>query len=369
MTLLSVKRVVCRISSLPRFFTGVFFRFFGFFRKIFVGTLDLKSIFGYGLCLRQTSTPLLSFRFSMISFSEYVRTCYAPTYLFGQLSLGTIREYVATVCKYISIVGDCPLDELDTAKHSRFILGLQQQGLAVETIRKHCRHLNTIWAKAGPAIGRHRDSLRFLSEAPWIRPPQSFRKLPREIPDTLADQLYKAIVTSDACYEFPRYLDREMRPNWWRALIRLVASTGIRRRVVFGLQWSDFDISNKFFIVPAEIDKKRSERVKPVHREVYRLLEAVRSGEFVLPWSHGSKKFYEIWGELNETAGIMPHLRLHDLKRYCLQLACRSGVDAATLQMLGDHASLQTTMNHYVRGNLERYVETVRLPGQEVNND
>jgi len=60
----------------------------------------------------------------------------------------------------------------------------------------------------------------------------------------------------------------------------------------------------------------------------------------------------------------MPHIMLHDLKRYSLQLAVRTGVDAATLTMLGDHAALKTTMDHYVRGNLEKYIATVRLPGQ-----
>jgi len=63
----------------------------------------------------------------------------------------------------------------------------------------------------------------------------------------------------------------------------------------------------------------------------------------------------------------MPHLTLHDLKRYALQRAVRNGVDATTLQALGDHSSLRTTTNHYVRGNLEQYVSEMILPGMEVS--
>jgi len=119
-----------------------------------------------------------------------------------------------------------------------------------------------------------------------------------------------------------------------------------------------------YFVVPSNLDKCRSERRKPVHPEVLRLLTAIRFGEKILPWKHDLHKFDQILHRLNEIAGIMPHLTLHDLKRYSLQLALRSGVDPATLQMLGDHSSVRTTLDFYVRERFEDYVASVRLPGK-----
>ena len=302
----------------------------------------------------------------MINLSGYVRMWYAPTYLYGKRSLRTISEYVTSVEYFLNLVGDPSLDEIDPPMNARFIHGLQAMGLSVETIRKHCRNLNAVWSKAGPSGHRNRDTLRLVNEAPWIRPPEAYRRLPREIPDSEADSLYHATEECAACFKFPTYLEeRRLRPVWWRALIALVASTAIRRKVVFNLTWGDFDIGHKYFVVPAEFDKCKTARRKPIHPDVLRLLDAVKCGDKILPWKHGNGKFYECWNDLNETAGIMPHLKLHDLKRYSLQLACRSGADAATLQLLGDHSSFQTTTAYYVGGNLDKYVSTCRLPGTE----
>jgi len=296
--------------------------------------------------------------------SEFLRMSYAPTFLYGQKSYRTIEEYVGAICKYIKYTGDPKLTELNAQNHAKFFQGVRSEKLSEHTIRKYCQHLNTVWSKAGPPGPRNRDALGYLKEAPWIRPPKPFLKLPREVLDSEADKLYEAISYCSDCYEYPKYLDMELRPVYWKAIILLVSTTAIRRKVVFNLQWKDFDIGYKYFVVPASLDKCRSERRKPVHPEVLRLLQAIRSEEKVLPWRHDHHKLDQIFHRLNEIAGIMPHLMLHDLKRYSLQLACRSGVDAATLQMLGDHSSLQTTVNHYVRGNLENYVATVRLPGK-----
>jgi len=299
----------------------------------------------------------------MTALSDFVRFCYAPTFLYGQRSLRTINEYATSVGYDLKLVGDPHLAEIDPPKNAKFIHGLQAMGLSIETIRKHCRNLNAIWAKAGPPGRGNRDALRVVGEAPWIRPPEAYRRLPREIPDSFADALYHATEECSACFKYPTLLEKPLRPVWWRALISLVSTTAIRRRVIFNLTWDDVEIGRKFFIVPPEFDKCKTERRKPIHPDVLRLLEAVKISDYVLPWTHGSKKFYESWHDLNETAGIMPHLKLHDLKRYSLQLACRSGVDVATLQALGDHSSLVTTTRHYVGGNLENYVATCRLPG------
>ncbi|MCL2304814.1 MAG: site-specific integrase [Planctomycetaceae bacterium] len=306
----------------------------------------------------------------MTSLSDFVRAHYAPTYWYGRVSTSTIENYLISVERYIEIVGDVPLEELTPANNSRFVVGLRALGQSIETERKHCRHMNLIFSKLGPPGPRNRDALGWFPIAPWVRPPQSYKRLPREVADSVADALYSATAFCPSCQLWPGYLEPTLRHQWWKALIFLISSTAIRINVALRLRWGHLDPGLKYIVVPAEIDKTKRERRKPLNPHVLQALRAVQgcqslfqAEEKLVPWTHGRKRFYEIWHELNETANIEPHIMPHDLKRYSLQLACRSGVDAATLQALGDHASLQTTMDHYVRGNLEQYALSIRLPG------
>ena len=82
----------------------------------------------------------------MTALSDFVRFCYAPTFLYGQRSLRTINEYATSVGYYLKLVGDPHLAEIDPPKNAKFIHALQAMGLSIETIRKHCRNLNAIWA-------------------------------------------------------------------------------------------------------------------------------------------------------------------------------------------------------------------------------
>lgn len=302
----------------------------------------------------------------MISFLTFMRSIYAPTFWFSMGRFGTIENYANSVVKYVEAVGDPPITELNSQNAARFIFYITEKGSSLENVRKHCRQLNIIFAKLGPPGPRNRDALGWLPIAPWIRPPQKLYKKPRKVQDNLVDNLYETTNRCPLCYEYPKYLDENLRPNWWKAFIMLATTTAYRRRILLGLKWSDIDYTTAMIEVPPELDKGRRERSKPLHPAVYRLLQSIRhdTDTRFLPWTHGNKRFGECWHALNDMAGIEKHVMPHDLKRYALQLASRSGVDAATLKLLGDHESLNTTLNHYVDGNLEEYVHNMRLPGQ-----
>ena len=92
----------------------------------------------------------------MISLSEFMRMSYAPTFLYGQKSIATIREEVGAVCKYLKYTGDPLLTELNPQNHAKFFQGVRSENLADQTIRKYCQHLNTVWSKAGPCGLRNR---------------------------------------------------------------------------------------------------------------------------------------------------------------------------------------------------------------------
>ena len=296
--------------------------------------------------------------------SEYIRDHHAPTFWYGRLKYGTIEDYVDSVKYFFKIVGDLPLEEITATNGSRFVLGLNGFGLANETVRKHCRNLNSVFSKMGPKGPRNREAFGFLTEPPWIKPPEGFLKLPREVFDVQVDKLFESCQETWSCYVYPGYLGLALRPRWWETLILFIVTTALRRGAVLNLTWDDVDLDRACVVIPSRIDKCRRERIKPLHPTVLEGFRAIQGGDHrLLPWQHGAKRFYKIWHEMNEQAGLEPHLKVHDLKRYALQKACRSGVDAATLQMLGDHSSLQTTLDYYVRENFAQYVSEMELPG------
>lgn len=300
----------------------------------------------------------------MLTLTETVRVAIAPQFWYGILSPRTVAEYLRAIVLYVEILGDLRLNELNGFNNARFVQALQRKNMAVPTICKHVTALNGIFLKLGPPGPRNRDALSWLPEAPWIRPPQEYKKLPREVFDDEIDRLFKACAVCPNCYLRPKYLDERLRPRWWESIILLAASTALRRGVLFGLTWEDLDIPGSRVIVPNTLDKKKRERVKPLHPKVLQHLRAVQSGtdRRLLPWSHGITVFGHDLTALNQTAGITHKITLHDIKRYAIQAAVRSGMDANTVMLLGDHSSFKTTQDHYARENLTRYVEKIWLP-------
>ncbi len=119
----------------------------------------------------------------MLKFSDFLRTIYAPTFWYGQVSVATIENYMISAERYMNIVSDINIFDITPAISAKFTLGLRALGQSLETERKHCRHLNSIFLKIGPPGPRNRDALGWVKDTPWIRPPKSYRRLPREIPD------------------------------------------------------------------------------------------------------------------------------------------------------------------------------------------
>jgi len=231
----------------------------------------------------------------MISLSDFVRVCYAPTFLYGQVKLRTIDAYMQSVELFLEHVGDLPLSKLTPVNTCRFIQGLNKLGLANETIRKHCGHLNIIFSKIGPPGHRNKDALGFLKRSPWIKPPKAFLKLPKEVLDVQIENLYRACSQTPSCYAYPKYLDSALAPKWWETLILFATITALRRGALFGLTWSSVDFNGQRILVPSDLDKVGKERIKPIHPAVLQGFRAIQSDStHLLPWEHSQKKFYEM---------------------------------------------------------------------------
>jgi integrase len=211
---------------------------------------------------------------------------------------------------------------------------------------------------------RNRKAFGFIENAPYCEPPKLQKPLPKQVTDR---EIIKLIEAMSDIKEFPKCVDESLRPTWWRALVLLAASTAVRRNVIFGLKWEAVDLRNHCFFVSPELDKVGHARIKYLLPQLTRLLLKIRTPEpRVFHWTHGMKTFYEQWNNACENAGVK--LTLHDLKRYATQVALRSGADIATLKEFCDHSNINTTMQHYTRGDVEALIANLQLP-REVWND
>jgi integrase len=230
--------------------------------------------------------------------------------------------------------------------------------LARATANKHLGALNAIFRKIGPPGYKNLDALGLLERAPWLKPLKEPRRLPRAVAVAELGAIYAAcaIATKPAAPAIDP-------AAWWRALVAVAAIAGLRREALLGLRWADCDLAGRTLRVPAEIDKCRQERSKPIPAAVCQHLMRIRTAaERVFAWPHSLASLYRQWWAIQKAAGIAraDRLRLHDLKRFAGTFWAAHASPWAVQQIL-DHSSLATSA-HYVNPRDELRAVADRLP-------
>ena len=181
------------------------------------------------------------------------------------------------------------------------------------------------------------------------------------------EQLYLAFNNA----EKPTFIQSEERQRYWQCIIHFAAITALRREAILGLTIDNVNFQELFVTIPPDIDKKNTERYKPITRELAeeilnlrrfydnkQILPARR--KLIFPWIHGSKSWYKCWNAAEKKIGKRFHL--HDLKRFAGILALRAGASPLELQQHMDHADLATTLKHYCRPQTTQLVQRIKVP-------
>jgi integrase len=293
---------------------------------------------------------------------DFYRNFFVPVCL-SRTKIGTRRLYDQIIDLWVSEIGNSKISEISPAECQKFV-DLSLEKVSPHSVAKYCRHLNAVFLRMGPPGWRNRRAFGFLDYPPYCQPPRLETRLPKQVTDRDLLKLIDALGDND---QYPKSVEQELRPLWWRALCLFAATTAVRKQVIFGLKWEAVDLQHNLFFVSPELDKAHTERIKYLHPKLSRMLLQIRTADpFVFVWPHGNKKFYKIWGQASEAVGVK--LTLHDLKRYASQLAIRSGADVTTLREFCDHSNIATTLQHYARGDVQQLIGNLRLP-QEVWND
>lgn len=299
----------------------------------------------------------------------------------------TIREYSATCHHWERLTGDPPLAAIRPEDVAAFRRGLLEAAETAErparladpqlflfdpapprpvpctrplsrpTVNKHLRHLRRMLRLAAPAGAGNPDGLGWIAWTPWIKSVRQDRPGPRPPHDDVLASIWQR--TAEATY--PR-VDGIRAAAWWQALIVAAVTTGFRREALLGLSWEHIDLRAGEIFLPAPLDKRNQQRLKPMHSLLARHLLRIRSGEGrVWPWPHSAATWYRQWRRL-QAAGR--GIKFHALKQACGTRLAASGANVWQIQAMLDHANLITS-RHYIEAaqdGLRTSIERMPLP-------
>ena len=174
-------------------------------------------------------------------------------------------------------------------------------------------------------------------------------------------------------------------PLRWKLMYTLLITTGLRRGECFGLQWGDIDLANGVLLVQRNVTNAHGKgltvgepktdlgnRAIPLTPKVIELLAQYRAQEkptddtFLF---HATDSPYKPENPSHLTDHMrkfvkrmgLPAMSPHDLRHTCATLMLQSGADVKSVQDLLGHADASTTLNFYVRSN----IETIRASAQK----
>lgn len=180
----------------------------------------------------------------------------------------------------------------------------------------------------------------------------------------------------------------ETLPLRQRLMYTLLLTTGVRRGECFGLQWGDVDLANGVLFVQRNVTNAHGKgiaigepktdmgrRSLPLTTKVVEMLKQYRVQEnptdnvFLF---HAADSLYKPQDPTYITKYMrkfmkrmgLPAMSPHDLRHTCATLLLQSGADIRSVQDILGHANASTTLNFYVRSD----VETMRSSAQKAFN-
>lgn len=134
-----------------------------------------------------------------------------------------------------------------------------------------------------------------------------------------------------------KVLDRQPEP--WRSALRLLLLTGQRKNEVLEAAWSEFDLGQRMWTIPAVRAKNGKEHLVPLSPTATQILKGLPHGTGRLfprgtgPQGRAAKRIREAMG--SET----PHWRWHDIRRTVATGMQRLGVQLEVTEAVLNHVS------------------------------
>ncbi len=140
--------------------------------------------------------------------------------------------------------------------------------------------------------------------------------------------------------------------DYLKPVVLLSLNTGLRRGEIFGLEWTEVDLSNRMMTVSAENSKAGKTRHIPLNEEAFQVLrdwknQSINKTGFVFHGKDG-KPFHDVrkaWAKVLKEAPVIK-FRWHDLRHTFASKLVQAGVDLNTVRELLGHSDYKMTLRY-----------------------
>jgi integrase/recombinase XerD len=246
-----------------------------------------------------------------------------------QCSAATLQFYRFTAGKFVSWIEGQGITtpEQVTARHVRqYIAELQERGKQDSTLWDHARAIRTL------LLFWHRE--KYIREMIRFETPKVAKK---RLPVLSADELRRLL-------KFCNVRDK--------AIVMLIADSGLRRAEVCALNWDDIDFgSGLIHVKRGKGGKARSSVIgATARRALLAYRRTINPTGPVIQAAHGVRLqpagFGRIFARLSARSGI--HVTAHALRRTFVVLSLQAGMSSTHLQALGGWSGLEM-VTHYAQ--------------------
>lgn len=273
----------------------------------------------------------------------------------------TLINYRNSIRRWEELSGNPPIGKIDNTLLAQLREQQIEAGVSPSTINTRWRCWKAILRRCGPPETGNPFGAGVLERVPAMRPVRQTHKLPRRLSMEDIAKVYIACRHAG----WPR---SGVHPgDWWRALIVLALTTGLRKGDLWGLTWSAFDLdagtvdftaqktgkSDRFPLHPCAVAHLRRLDQHAPDAKVFRGLYC--SGD------NRTGSFYKRWHLIQEIAKV-ERFGLHDLRRTGASEVerVRPGIAPTFLQHAPRNVSDASYLNRFEE--LKEAIEAMRLP-------
>lgn len=275
-------------------------------------------------------------------------------------------------------LGNMKLPEITAADITALLLAMQAQGKAQGTCVKVYTILNSLFKMAYKTDVIDRNPMDKVDR-----------------PEPRKDELRQKEAATYTAAEIQRIVaGLEQEPLKWRALVRLLIDTGIRRGECCALQWKNLDFRNNTITITGNLcytpqkgiyldtPKNGRTRTIDVDVDVMRLLRELREEQaskaistFVFTQEHSPEPMHpqspaRYLKKFSERYGI-PDLHPHKLRHTFASIAITNGADVASVSEKLGHSDKAVTLRMYTHADQEsmkrasdKFREAIKKAGQ-----
>jgi len=317
-------------------------------------------------------------------FIDFIDNTWLPLQIHGgDHKPSTVAYYEYVIQDIKSYFAGAVLQYIGPVDIQRYLIRLRtavksQYGkpLSAETVYHHYRALNMIFSYA--------EKLELIAKNPMkkVDAPRKERKPVEALSKEEAVRFFKALHTC---------------PLNFRCLLLLMVTTGMRRGECLGLKWSDVDWKAATVKIVRNVTytpqngtmvgtpkTAKSVRVIPLMEGVLTLLLALKrevqrkhpntvlQDAFIFP---SEKNLFQPRNPTGVTHRVkrfmarndLPDFSPHDLRHSCATLLLGQGADIKSVQEILGHANASTTLNFYVKADLEQMREATEKYAEAFN--